>query len=70
MQVLRSSGYKRVIDMSGHERRDQTYFEGTGEGVGCTALGGVCASGATLFLAHDLAGPPGAARLCLWRARS
>jgi hypothetical protein len=30
IQVLRSSGYKRVIDMSGHERRDQKYFEGTG----------------------------------------
>lgn len=30
LQVLRSSGYGRVIDMTGHERRDQTYFEGTG----------------------------------------
>jgi hypothetical protein len=30
IQVLRSSGYGRVIDMTGHERRDKTYFEGTG----------------------------------------
>lgn len=30
IQVLRSSGYGRVIDMTGHERRDQKYFEGTG----------------------------------------
>jgi hypothetical protein len=35
---MRSFGYKRVIDMSGHERRDQKYFEGTGEGAACAEV--------------------------------
>jgi hypothetical protein len=30
IQVLRQAGYDRVIDMSGHEKRDKSYFEGTG----------------------------------------
>jgi hypothetical protein len=30
IQVLRQAGYERVIDMSGHEKRDKAYFEGTG----------------------------------------
>jgi hypothetical protein len=30
VQFLQHQGYSRVVDMSGHEKRDQTYFEGTG----------------------------------------
>jgi hypothetical protein len=30
IQVLRQAGYERVMDMSGHEKRDKAYFEGTG----------------------------------------
>ncbi|WIA12391.1 hypothetical protein OEZ85_012437 [Tetradesmus obliquus] len=30
IQVLRQAGYERVLDMSGHEKRDKAYFEGTG----------------------------------------
>lgn len=37
-QVLRASGYNRVIDMTGHEKHDQKYFEGTG---GCWCEHGV-----------------------------
>ncbi|WIA32530.1 hypothetical protein OEZ86_003343 [Tetradesmus obliquus] len=29
IQVLRQAGYERVLDMSGHEKRDKAYFEGT-----------------------------------------
>jgi len=29
-QVLRGMGYSRVVDMTGHERYDRKYFEGTG----------------------------------------
>jgi hypothetical protein len=32
ISVLRQAGYERVIDMSGHEKRDKAYFEGTGGG--------------------------------------
>lgn len=30
IQVLRGMGYSRVVDMTGHERYDRKYFEGTG----------------------------------------
>jgi hypothetical protein len=32
ISVLRQAGYERVLDMTGHEKRDKAYFEGTGEG--------------------------------------
>lgn len=30
IQVLKQAGYPRVVDMSGHEKHDKAYFEGTG----------------------------------------
>jgi hypothetical protein len=39
IQVLRQAGYDRVIDMSGHEKRDKSYFEGTGGKGLCICIG-------------------------------
>jgi hypothetical protein len=39
ISVLRQSGYERVIDMTGHEKHDKAYFEGTGEGLWRMSVG-------------------------------
>jgi hypothetical protein len=39
ISVLRQAGYEHVLDMTGHEKRDKAYFEGTGEAGGNEQLG-------------------------------
>jgi hypothetical protein len=58
IQVLRQAGYERVIDMSGHEKRDKAYFEGTGAGLAARLLlcgrGKKCAEGVVTAVVAEI----------------